>query len=282
MAAFFYGLNPFFAQLLFKEGLGAEMVSLYRFIVPATVFAFFLPTPRASWSEAGRTLILGVASGISIFAYFHALDTIPAATAILIYYSYPVFSVLIGWAIFSRVPSQNSLISAALVAIAASLTVRPETMPAGTLLSVAACFLAPLAVATQVQYLSNPRKNLPTTNRMAWMSLGHILVLLPIALWMAPTQVMPVSFVGLLAVLGIAVLAATIPQVLFMAGAPRSCADKNALVGSLELVVALLTGAILLGQNLDRLEITAMVLIVLALFIKQVGAKPRKRALVFN
>ncbi|WP_320827617.1 DMT family transporter [Reinekea sp.] len=282
MAAFFYGLNPFFAQLLFKEGLGAEMVSLYRFILPAIFFAFFLRTPRKNWSEASRTLVLGIAGGISIFAYFHALATLPAATAILIYYSYPVFSVLIGWTVFSRVPSQNSLISAALVAIAASLTVRPEALPAGALLSIAACFLAPLVVATQVQYLSNPRRNLPTTNRMGWITIGHIIVLLPIVLWIGPTQVIPVSLIGLLSVLGIALLAAAIPQVLFMVGAPRSCADKNALVGSLELVVALLTGAILLGQNLDRLEITAMVLIVLALFIKQVGEKPSGERLVYN
>ncbi|MEH6648886.1 MAG: DMT family transporter [Motiliproteus sp.] len=274
MAAFFYGLNPLFAQLLFKEGLGAEMVSLYRFILPAMFFAFFLRTPRQNWLEAGRTLLLGIASGVAIFGYFHALETIPAATAILIYYSYPVFSVLIGWVVFGRAPSQNALISAALIAIAASLTVRPEVLPADALLSVAACFLAPLAVATQVQYLSNPRKSIPTTNRMAWITVGHILVLLPIAMWIAPVHVLPMSLTGILAVLGIALLAAAIPQVLFMVGAPRSCADKNALTGTLELVVALLTGAILLGEDLDRLEMTAMVLIVLALFIKQVENKP--------
>ena len=250
------------------------MVSLYRFILPALFFTLFLRTPRASWPEASRTLLLGVVSGFSIFGYFHALETIPAATAILIYYSYPVFSVLIGWFAFGRVPSQNALISAALVAIAASLTVRPEALPAGALVSVAACFLAPLTVATQVQYLSNPRRNIPTLNRMAWITLGHIIVLLPIAIWTAPVQVLPVSLSGLLSVLGIALLAAAIPQILFMVGAPRSCADKNALTGSLELVVALLTGAVLLGESVDRLEVTAMVLIVLALFIKNAESKP--------
>ncbi|ATX76440.1 hypothetical protein REIFOR_01294 [Reinekea forsetii] len=54
------------------------------------------------------------------------------------------------------------------------------------------------------------------------------------------------------------------------------------MVGSLELVVALLTGAILIGQNLARLEITAMVLIMLALFIKQVDVKTHHKALVYN
>lgn len=274
MAAFFYGLNPFFAQLLFKEGLGAEMVSLYRFILPAIFFSFFLRTPQVSWPEALRTLALGFISGIAIFSYFHALETLPAATAILIYYTYPVFSVLIGWVAFKRVPSQNALVAAALIAIAASLTVRPEALSADQLFSVAACFLAPLVVATQVQYLSNPIKNIPTTNRMAWITIGHIFVLLPLAILSSPEQILPVSFTGLISVFGIALLAAAIPQVLFMVGAPKSCADKNALTGSLELVVAMLAGAVLLGEDLDRLEITAMSLIVLALFIKQVKQKP--------
>jgi drug/metabolite transporter (DMT)-like permease len=282
MAAFFYGLNPFFAQLLFKEGFSAEMVSLYRFILPALFFTFFLRTPQAHWPEALRTLILGVVSGISIFSYFHALDVLPAATAILIYYTYPVFSVLIGWIVFKREPSQNALISAALVAIAASLTVRPETLAADTYFVVLACFLAPLVVATQVQYLSNPRRCIPTMNRMSWMTMGHVIVLLPLAIWSEPVHVLPVSLTGLLSILGVAVLAAAIPQMLFMVGAPRSCADKNALMGSLELVVALLTGAVLLGEDLDQLEITAMVLIVLALFIKQVENKPIAAAVVIN
>lgn len=279
MSACLYGLNPFFAQLLFQQGLGAEMVSLYRFILPALFFIFFLRTPQVNRTEACRSLVLGIISGVAIFSYFHALETIPAATAILIYYSYPVFSVLIGWLAFHRTPSQNGLISAALVAIAASLTIRPETLPPGTLWAMIGCFLAPLTVATQVQYLSSPKKQIPTLNRMAWITIGHILVLLPIAIWTAPVHILPASFSGVIAVLGIALLAAAIPQILFMKGAPRSCADKNALTGSLELVVALLTGAILLGQQLDRLELTAMTLIVLALFIKQVKKGPKIEAL---
>ncbi|MCZ2721580.1 EamA family transporter [Marinomonas sp. 15G1-11] len=282
IAACFYGLNPFFAQMLFSDGLGAEMVSLYRFILPALFLVFFLRTPRENLTEAVRSLVLGVVSGISIFGYFYALETLPAATAILIYYSYPVFSVLIGWLVFNRIPTQNTLVSAALVAIAASLTIRPETLTEGAFVAVAACFLAPLAVATQVQYLSNPSQHIPTKNRLAWITIGHVLVLLPIAMWVDPIQVFPVSLIGIVSVLGIAVLAAALPQILFMIGAPRSCADKNALTGSLELVVALITGAILLGDSLDRLEVTAMVLIVLALFIKQVKNKPQSASVINN
>lgn len=272
LAACFYGLNPFFAQQLFQDGLGAEMVSLYRFILPALFFIFCLRAPRENRAEVIRSLILGVASGVAIWGYFHALETIPAATAILIYYSYPFFSVLIGWWIFKRTPSQNTLVSAALVLIAVSLTIRPESLPEGVWWSVGACFLAPVAVATQVQYLSNPKQIIPTRSRVAWITMGHVLVLLPIVVWHEPVQVLPVSPMGIFSVFGIALLAAALPQILFMMGAPKSCADKNALTGSLELVVALITGAFLMGDHLGRLELTAMALIVLALFIKQVKA----------
>ena len=276
LAACFYGLNPFFAQQLFQDGLGAEMVSLYRFILPALFFVFCLRASKENRAEVFRSLILGVVSGVSIFGYFHALENIPAATAILIYYSYPFFSVLIGWWIFRRVPSQNTLVSAALILIAVSLTIRPESLPEGVWLSVFACFLAPLAVATQVQYLSNPKQTIPARNRVAWITIGHVLVLLPIAVSLEPVQVLPVSPVGIFSVFGIAFFAAALPQILFMMGAPKCCVDKNALMGSLELVVALITGAVLLGNHLDRLELTAMALIVLALFIKQAQEKPVK------
>jgi len=273
-SAFFYGLNPFFGKLLFEEGLSAEVVSLYRFIIPAMLFVFFLRTKKEHTTEALRTFVLGIASAIAIYSFFNALQVLPAATAILIYYTYPVFSVLIGWATYKRAPSQNALISAAIIAIAASLTVSPQTIPSHLLVYVVSCFLAPIVVATQVQYLSQPKQRIPTSNRMAWTTLGHIAVLLPIAIYSRPEQILPVSAIGFGALIGIALFAAAIPQILFMLGAPKSNVDKNALIGALELVVALLTGTLFLGEALSQFEITAMVLIVLALFIKQVHKQP--------
>ncbi|MEO9655182.1 DMT family transporter [Marinomonas sp.] len=269
MAACFYGLNPFFAQLLFQQGLGAEVVSLSRFILPALLFSGCLKCQRENRGEVARSLALGMMGGVAIFAYFYALQIIPAATAILIYYSYPLFSVLIGWFWFKRGVSQNTLVSGALVAIAASLTVRPEGLSSEAYLAIIGCFMAPLAVATQVQYLSKPKHHLPIKQRMAWITFGHVVILLPLTLWQAPEQLFPVNMEGYFALGGIALISAALPQVLFMMGATKSSVDKNTIAGSLELVVALMTGAVLLSQPLDRLDITAMLLIFAALLIRQ-------------
>ncbi|MEH6578717.1 MAG: EamA family transporter [Amphritea sp.] len=271
LAAICFGFNPLFAQLLFAEGLGAEMVSLYRFILPALLLSFCLRAPQSEWPEVLRMLAIGIANGAAIFCYFYALDTIPAATAILIYYTYPFFSVIVGWLVFKRRPTLNAFMSAALVLVAASLVIDPDSLSVESRLTVLACFLAPLVFATQIQYLSKPLQKISITRRMAWGTLGHIVVLLPIAALQAPIELLPDSWIGIWAILGIALIAAALPQFLFLIGAPQTAPEITAIVGSAELIVALLTGAVLLGEQLGRLEITAMLLILIALCIRQTG-----------
>lgn len=104
---------------------------------------------------------------------------------------------------------------------------------------------------------------------MAWGTMGHIIILIPIVLMAAPVQVLPISATGYMAILGIAILAAALPQLLFLIGVPKTTPERTAIFGSAELVVAMLTGAILLGDNLGQYEITAMLLILIALLIKQ-------------
>jgi drug/metabolite transporter (DMT)-like permease len=269
MAAIGFGLNPLFARLLYAEGLGAEMVTLYRFIVPAFLLLFFIRTPRPQWPEAGRMLIIGAINGVAILGYFYALETINAATAILIYYTYPFFSVVLGWLIFKRKASQNSLAAAALVLVAASLVIVPETLNTQTLIAIALCTSAPLVFSFQIQYLSAPTMAIPAIKRLAWGTMGHIIILIPLVIMATPVQVLPVSATGVMAILGIAIVAAALPQLLFLIGVPKTTPERTAIFGSVELVVAMLSGALLLGDNLGQYEITAMLLILIALLIKQ-------------
>ena len=270
-AAFGFGLNPMFAKVLFAEGLSAEVTSLYRFVIPALMFAAFLPIPRTLLPEAIRMLAMGVANGAAVLCYFEALKDIPAATAILIYYTYPVFSVLIGWAAFRRPPTKNALIAVALVLIAALLSVRVELMPADTLMTALGCFLAPMVYGAQIHYLTAPIQAIPVQQRLAWCMQGHLIVLLPLTIAAAPSQVLPESGLGISAMFGIAIIAAALPQLLFQLGVSRAGPEKATIAGSFELVVAILTGAALWGEQLSWQEVIAIGLILIALCIRQSG-----------
>jgi drug/metabolite transporter (DMT)-like permease len=268
MAAIGFGFNPLFAQILFAQGMSAEIVTLYRFILPGILLSFYLPTPSSLWPEVSRMLMLGLANGIAIFAYFHALQTLASTTAILIYYTYPFFSLLIGVLIFKRSLSVNAVLSATLVLIAASLVIDPAKLSMASKWALMGCFLAPMVFALQIQYLAKPKQNLTAPRRMAWGTMGHLIILIPLAIYSAPEVVFPHQINGWWALMGLAFLAAALPQYLFVMGAIKTKPEVIAIFGSAELVVAILSCALLLDQALTRLDITAMLLVIIALGIR--------------
>lgn len=280
LAAIGFGFNPLFAQILFAQGMDAEMVTLYRFILPGLLLSFYLPTPAVLWPEVSRMLMIGFANGVGIFAYFYALQTLASATAILIYYTYPFFSLLIGVLIFKRALSVNAVLSATLVLIAASLVIDPAQLSMTSKWALIGCFLAPMIFAFQIQYLAKPIQSLTAPRRMAWGTMGHLIILIPLAIYSAPEVIFPHEINGWWALIGLAFLAAALPQYLFVIGAIKTKPEIIAIFGSAELVVAMLSCALLLDQALTRLDITAMLLVIVALGIRH--PKPISRALGVN
>lgn len=268
LAAIGFGFNPLFVQILFTQGMTPEMVTLYRFVLPCILLLFYLPTPLVLWAEVSRMLMLGFANGLAMLAYFYALQTLPSATAILIYYTYPFFSLLIGVLMFQRMVSINALLSAILVLIAASLVIEPDQLSMESKWLVIGCFLAPMIFALQIQYLAKPKQNLTALGRMAWGTIGHLIVLIPMAIYSCPVMIFPDGLNGWWALLGLAFIAAALPQYLFVIGAIKTKPDVIAILGAAELVVAMLSCSLLLDTRLTRLDITAMLLVIVALCIR--------------
>jgi drug/metabolite transporter (DMT)-like permease len=265
---FGFGFNPLFVQILLIQGMTVEMVTLYRFVLPCVLLLFYLPTPTTLWAEVSRMLMIGFANAIGVLAYFYALQTLPSATAILIYYTYPFFSLLIGVLIFKRRLSMNALLSAALVLIAASLVIDPAQLSLESKWAVLGCFLAPMIFAFQIQYLANPKQNLAPLTRMAWGTMGHLVILIPIAIYNAPEVIFPSEISAWWALFGLAFMAATLPQYLFVIGALKTKPEVITILGSVELVVAMLSCSFVLEKTLTRLDITTMLLVIIALGIR--------------
>jgi len=278
LAAIGFGFNPLFAQILFAQDMSVEVVTLCRFILPGVILSFYLRAPVALWPEAGRMLIIGFANALGVLAYFYALQNLTAASAILIYYTYPFFFLLIGVLIFKRSLSINALLSAALVLIAASLVIEPSELSMESKWALLGCFLAPMVFAFQIQYLAKPKQDLIALSRVAWSTLGHLIILIPLAIYTSPKVVLPHEINGWWALLGLAFIAAALPQYLFVIGAVKTKPEVIAVLGAVELIVAMLSCAVFLDQPLTRLDITAMLLVIIALAIRH----PKKAAIVLE
>ncbi len=263
-----FGLNPLFVQFLAQEGFDTLTTTFYRFAIPALICAGFLPIARIVWPEACRMLFLGMLNGIGAYFYFDALQTIPVSLAILIYYTYPVFCVAIGWVWRKRRPCRNASLAALLILIAVSLVATPDTLNGVPLSAILTCAIAPLVFAGHIQYLAKPVQNIPATKRVAWSCNGHLLILIPMLMLSPPEQLLPQNISGVYGLLGIAILAAIIPQFLFLSGLKRTAPEQVAIIGASELIIAMLTGTWFMQQTLGQAEITAMLLICIALMIR--------------
>ena len=282
LSAIGFGFNPLFAQILFSQGMSTELVTLYRFILPGVLLSFYLSAPRDLWPEVSRMLLLGLANAFGVLAYFHGLQTLDSATAILIYYTYPFFSLFIGVLIFKRTLSTNALLSAMLVLIAASLVIDPATLSIQSTWAVIGCFLAPMIFAFQIQYLAKPKQHLAAPCRIAWVTLGHLFVLVPLAVYSAPVVIFPEQLSGWFVLIGLAFIAAALPQYLFIVGAIKTKPEIIAIFGAAELVVAMLSCAIFLDQGLTRLDVTAMLLVMVALCIRHPIPLPKEDLININ
>ena len=266
-AAIGFGLNPMLAQLLRGDGLSPQLVTLYRFL-PALVLMPWLRLARIEYTEGLIMFAFGMANGVAMLCYFNALSQIPVAQAIFIYYSYPVISLLVGWGLYNKQPTTNHVISAGLIIIAASLVFQPQQLETRQWLPTLTCFLAPLVFALVIHYWSQPRKPLATLQRMRCGLLGHMVVLIPLAIISQPDSWLPQSNMGYLWIIAIAGLATSLPQFLFTLGAPKAGAEKTSIAGALELVVALICGTVVLGHGLTHSQIVAIILIFMAMQIR--------------
>lgn len=89
------------ARIAYDAGSNALTVITLRIVLLVPVLWLFLKARRASWrlpsSVRNRALALGALLALSTLALNKALEIIPVAIAILIYYTYPLLTSIASW-----------------------------------------------------------------------------------------------------------------------------------------------------------------------------------------
>ena len=272
-----FGMVPILAQLMMQAGFGADAITLCRVAIPLLLFLAWFNPRGFDRMEAVRTLLLGIFGGIGMVLFMRALAETSASTVILLYYCYPFFSILLGNLLFRQRMTRNSLSSALLILVAVSLTLNPESIDADQLPLVLGSLLAPLSFALMIQYFANPVKAMQPAQRMITSTTGTLIVVLPLVLATGSVNMLPQQPENYFWILVIGIISAALPQYLFVQGAPRAGAGVTASLTSLEVVVAMMLGVLVLGQTLNQMQITAAILIVIAQLIRQDVISPKSR-----
>jgi drug/metabolite transporter (DMT)-like permease len=274
-ACFCFGTIPYFARSLTDAGMASYAVAFYRYGLSALVLSPLLLRLRAAHLKiAIWGVISGMGTGLGWIGYVEALKTVPVSTAGVLYMTYPVFTLLIGWAWFRDIPSKRAISAGLIVILAALLASSPAAVEPRHLPALLVSLAAPISFGLSINILIHKLTPLPALARISTFSLGASISLVPLLLWSTPQQVLPQNPDDWLLIGGLAFGTALIPQLLYTGFAHRIGLARSAVAGSIELPTMFLIGWLVLGESIGPMQWLACLLVTLAILLTPAQARP--------
>lgn len=151
------GSVPMLAMGLYSRGMDPQSMLFWRYwlalsiLVPLAVATS--PGLASEWRSAGRGLFInGITLGVlQTFTYFRAIQTMPSSIVVTIFFTYPLFTVLIDHFLFGRKARLPTVLAVFLILIGVALTGWPhltlhEVEPVG----LACAILTPLIFSVYI------------------------------------------------------------------------------------------------------------------------------------
>ncbi len=268
LACFCFGTIPYFAKSLVDAGMAPFAVAFYRYGLSAVVL---LPLVLRTPAEQMKTVAWGILSGVSVglgwIGFVSALKTVPVTTVGVLYLTYPVFTLLIGWAWFRDSPSKRAITAAFMVILAALIASSPAAVEPRHLPAMLLSLTAPISFGFGINVLIHKLTRIRAIARVASFSIGAAGSLLPLIIMAAPNTVLPQQPQDWWFIAGIAFGTALLPQLVYVTFAPQIGAARSAMAGSVELPTMFFIGWFLLGEVIGVAQWVACVLVTVAILL---------------
>lgn len=274
LGAIGFGLMPLFARTAYADGLPPLSLLSWRF---AIAFLCLLPFLPRMWT-AKRDMLIATIAGAgymgTMFFYFLALKHLTVALTVLILFTYPLFTILIGWLGFRERLTWPNALAALLVLVAAVLILAPAGLGQDVhLLAIGMAFIPPLAYAVFMHVAAKPLSGMAIPVRLGGVFLGGLLAMLALGLLMDGTITSPASVTGWAATVALATVSTVGALGLLLYGAPFAGAERTAVAGASELVTALVVGALAYDETLELTTLAGAALIIGAILLAARGER---------
>jgi len=250
-----FGLVPGFARQLQALGLPDAAIAFYRYAGAALVLVPFLPLARSKRRQAAVMFGAGLLMGLGWIGYLHLVGTATIAAAGVIYMSYPLFALLFAWLLLGLRPGVRGWAAAAAVLAAAAL------MAGGTggpdLRMILLALPAPATFGLGIVVISALLPDLRPLERMATGLLGSMAGLAPLILATEPAALIPQGAAVWPMLLGLCLVTAVVPQMIYVLAAPHVGPARTAATGAVELPVMIALGWLAFGEAIGPREILA-------------------------
>jgi drug/metabolite transporter (DMT)-like permease len=268
-----YGAMPIFGKVAYSAGAKAAPLLAWRFALATLLFALLATkkarglAPRDHFALWG----IGVVFVVNALCYFKALETIPASTAALLVYTYPVIVTLLSGLLGLDRVTLRGLVAAAMAFSGCALT-------AGTVQGggpgVWLVLISALLYAVYMILGSRFAAHLPAEATASHTAQAAAAVCIPFALAQGDI-LLPADARAWTAVLAIATLSTVVALRALLSGMARIGAVKAAVLSSFEVVVTLTLAALFLGEELGPRSLLGAALIVGAVVLQNLGTLRR-------
>jgi len=267
LACICFGSIPYFAKSLTDEGMASYAVAFYRYGLSAIVLLPLLRVPREHYKTVAWGILSGISVGLGWIGFVYALRTVPVGSVGVLYMTYPVFTLIIGWIWFRDLPSRRGITGALMVVMAAILASSPAAIEVHQLPAMLISLSAPISFGFGINVLIHKLTPIRALSRVASFSTGASASLLPLLILSAPGTVLPQTSEQLWMVVGLALGTALIPQLIYTTFAPQIGAARSAVAGAVELPTMFLVGWYLLGETIGTVQWLACLLVTAAILM---------------
>lgn len=262
-----FGLVPYFGRTLIEQGLAPHAVAFYRYVIAAVLLFPVLVKQAGAWREVLWGMGAGAVMGLGWVGYVGAIETVPVSTVGVLYMSYPVFTVALAWLLFGDAPTRRALVASGLIVLAAGIAGNPSVVAVEQIPALLLSLGAPLGFGFGICVLVYRLGRIAPLARIASVSLGSLLALLPLVLLSDPVEVIPQTLQGWMLIAGIGVFAALIPQLVYTVCSPVVGASTTAAIGSVELPTMFAISFFAFDEALTLAQGIACVLVVGAIVL---------------
>lgn len=267
-----FGTLAISAKFAYEVGAGFIPLLATRFAIATVLLAVFHVATRRSLaigtSKIAKLLMLGgFGYAFEAALFFAALERAPAGVIGLVFYSYPLWTTLIGFATRLEPFRSRTVLALTLGSIGVALVF---SLPGSGLVGPLLALGAAVAVAIYFVLMQVVMRNEHASEAAFWTTLGGAVALFPASL--IARQPLPSDALVPAAGLG---LASAVAFVASYAAVNRIGAARTAIAAMLEPVTTLVLAAAFLSEEIGVRVLVGAVLVVSALPLLATGRKPR-------
>ncbi len=273
MSSLGFSIGPTLAKQAYDAGTNPLGVMTVRFTI-ASLIMFAVrrivlrnePLPSmATILEMFAVGSLGITT-VS-FTYFLAIETIDSGLAIVIWYCNPLVVVLISWFVHNQRPSRNITIS--LLLSITGIAITTGQIENGSIRAIALVLFSAFIFAFYLFGLARTLKKVDLLTSVTFINLGAMLgywlicAVLPFGLEVQfPSNMKSWLFIGAFGLFG-----TVVPFMFSYAGMKRVGPSMLSVITTIEPILAIMMGAIFLGESITPERITGATLVIGALVL---------------